>query len=93
MDGAQRARRGGTSPIIQVRRLVMAAQPQTEVSPSRKDLTGTLKTFGTSGPMYEVLGPAERSVQGKESVTIRVFGTGEVTAYPVEEMLQDPEAV
>jgi hypothetical protein len=71
----------------------MAAQPQTEVSPPKKSLTGTLKTFGRSGPMYEVLGPAGRAVQGKEAVTIRVFGTGEVTDYPVEEMLQDPEAV
>ena len=71
----------------------MAAQPQTVSSPLKKDPTGTLKTFGSSGPMYEVLGPAERSVQGKESVTIRVFGTGEVIAYPVEELLQDPEAV
>jgi hypothetical protein len=70
----------------------MAAQPQTDVS-SSKYLIGTLKTFGHSGPMYEILGPAARSAQGKESVTIRVFGTGEVTAYPVEEMLQDPEAV
>jgi len=43
--------------------------------------------------MYEVLGPAERFMPGKESVTIRVFGTGEVTDYPIEEMLQDPEAV
>jgi hypothetical protein len=71
----------------------MAAQPQTEVSLSKGNLTGTLKTFGDSGPMYEVLGPAEHSAQGKESVTIRVFGTGEVTAYPVEQVLQDPEAI
>jgi hypothetical protein len=71
----------------------MAAQPQTEVSPLKDPRTGTLKTFGHSGPMYEVLGPAGRSAQGKESVTIRVFGTGEVTDYPVDEMLQDPEAV
>jgi len=71
----------------------MAAQPQTEGSPLKNPWAGTLKTFGSSGPMYEVLGPAGRSVQGKEAVTIRVFGTGEVTDYPVEEMLQDPEAV
>ncbi len=71
----------------------MAAQPQTVASPLKKNPTGTLKTFGSSGPMYEVLGPAGRSARGKESVTIRVFGTGEVTDYPVEEMLQDPEAV
>jgi len=43
--------------------------------------------------MYEVLGPAGRTLRGKEAVTVRVFGTGEVTDYPVEEMLQDPEAV
>jgi len=71
----------------------MAAQPQTEVRPLKNPWTGTLKTFGASGPMYEVLGPAGRLVQGKEAVTIRVFGTGEVTDYPMEEMLQDPEAV
>lgn len=67
----------------------MAAPPQTVVFP----WIGALKTFGSSGPMYEVLGPAGYSAQGKELVSIRVFGTGEVTKYPLEAMLDDPEAV
>lgn len=67
----------------------MAAQPQPALSP----YAGTIKTFGEFGPMYEVLGSAGRSPQGKELVTIRVFGTNEVTEYGVDEMIADPEAV
>ncbi len=67
----------------------MAAQPQLAISP----WTGTLKTFGEYGPMYEVLGSADGGPDGQEMVTIRVFGTGEVLAYPVDELKSDPEAV
>jgi hypothetical protein len=43
--------------------------------------------------MYEVLGPAGRGPDGQEMVTIRVFGTGEVLDYSVDELTSDPEAV
>lgn len=43
--------------------------------------------------MYEVLCVAMKTVTGREMVTIRVFGTGEVLDYPQDEMITDPEAV
>ncbi len=66
----------------------MAAQPQPEMSP----WTGTLKTFGSAGPMYEVIGPAT-TPNGHAMVSIRVFGTGEVLDYPLDDLMADPEAV
>ncbi len=67
----------------------MAAQPQPAISP----WTGTLKTFGEYGPMYEVLGSVGAGPNGQEMVSIRVFGTGEVLDYSVDELKSDPEAV
>ena len=66
----------------------MAAQPQPTVFPR----VGTMKTIGKYGPAYEVLGPAGRSSRGDEMVTIRIFNTGEITAYELEDMKTDPEA-
>jgi hypothetical protein len=66
----------------------MAAQPQTEIA----HWIGSIKTIGKYGPMYEVLGPAGRSANGEELVSIRVVPTGEVTDYEFEDMMNDPEA-
>ena len=50
---------------------------------------GVFKTFGETGPMYEVLGSAPRGPKG-EMIHIRVFFTGEELAYPLADMLADP---
>jgi hypothetical protein len=43
--------------------------------------------------MYEVLGSVGAGPNGQEMVSIRVFGTGEVLDYSVDELKSDPEAV
>jgi Family of unknown function (DUF5397) len=51
---------------------------------------GTIKSFGEHGPMYEVLGPAPRGPKG-EMVSVRVVHGGETLAYPLNDMLADPQ--
>jgi hypothetical protein len=62
----------------------MAALAQADLIP-----VGLIKTFGETGPMYEVLGSAPRGRKG-EMVHIRVFFTDEELDYPLAEMLADP---
>jgi hypothetical protein len=62
----------------------MAALAQPDLIP-----VGVFKTFGETGPMYEVLSPAPRGPKG-EMVRIRVFFTGEELDYPLADMLADP---
>ncbi len=50
---------------------------------------GTIKSFGETGPMYEVLGSAPRGKKG-EMVAIRVVLSGEELDYPLADMLDDP---
>jgi len=62
----------------------MAALAQPDLIP-----VGVFKTFGETGPMYEILGSAPSGSKG-EMVSIRVFFTGEELAYPLADMLADP---
>ena len=50
---------------------------------------GALKTFGETGPMYEVVGPGPRGPKG-EMAHIRVVLTQEELDYPVVDMVDDP---
>jgi hypothetical protein len=50
---------------------------------------GTIKSFGPTGPMYEVLGPAPQGRKG-EMVAVRVVLTGETLDYPLADVLTDP---
>ena len=52
-----------------------------------QDLIGVLKTFGEFGPAYEVL----RIIDETEAWII-VPESGEELAYPISEILKDPEA-
>jgi len=51
------------------------------------DLPGTFRTFGTEGPVYQVLRKA-----GPDKVRIRVIESGEELDYLVIRALKDPEA-
>jgi hypothetical protein len=50
---------------------------------------GVIKSFGETGPMYEVLGPAPRGRKG-EMIAVRVVLSGEELDYPLADMLEDP---
>jgi hypothetical protein len=62
----------------------MAALAQPDLIP-----VGVFKTFGETGPMYEILGSAPRGPKGA-MVRIRVFFTEEELDYPLADMLADP---
>ena len=51
------------------------------------DLVGALKTFGEYGPAYEVL----RIIDDTEAWIV-VPESGEELAYPISDILKDPEA-
>jgi hypothetical protein len=53
---------------------------------------GVIKQFGPFGPEYEVLGPAEPE-DNKPMVKIVLVRTNEEVTYPLEAMLDDPEAL
>jgi len=50
---------------------------------------GVIKTFGETGPMYEVTGPAPRGRKG-EMIAVRIVLSGEELDYPLADMLADP---
>ncbi|HEY4516390.1 MAG TPA: DUF5397 family protein [Candidatus Paceibacterota bacterium] len=52
---------------------------------SSQSLVGSVHRFGAKGVLYEVVRPVDDS-----SVMIRVIETGELTAYPIVDILQDP---
>jgi hypothetical protein len=60
--------------------------PMQTAAISADDLLGTYRSFGSEGPVYQVL---ERV--GEEAVRILVVETGETLDYPVEQALADPE--
>ena len=51
------------------------------------DLSGTYRTFGEEGPVYEVLRKVDEM-----TVHIVIIETGEALNYPAAEALNDPEA-
>jgi hypothetical protein len=53
---------------------------------------GAIKQFGPFGPEYEVLGPAEPE-EGQAMVRIVLVRTSEEVTYPLQAMLDDPEAM
>lgn len=50
------------------------------------ELVGTFRSFGSFGPVYEVIGGGREG-----SLRIRVVETGEELDYPLKECLSDPE--
>ena len=48
-------------------------------------ITGSVHRFGKSGVLYEVLKQLDAT-----SALIRVIDTGEVTKYPITDILRDP---
>ena len=65
----------------------MATQPIHDVL---NDLTGTVKTFGEHGPMYQVMGTAFATTDGKSKVRILVIESGETLDYDLSKVLADP---
>jgi hypothetical protein len=53
---------------------------------------GAIKQFGPHGPEYEVLGPAAPE-NGQQMVNIVLVRTGEKLAYPLDAVLEEPEAL
>ena len=51
---------------------------------------GSIRTFGESGPMYEVTGTAPPSQNGEPMVSILVIESGETLDYELEAVLADP---
>jgi hypothetical protein len=66
----------------------IALTPDGRASINLDALIGSFRSFGISGPVYEVIGLAP--VNGE--VKIRVVESGEELAYPVAELLDDPVA-
>jgi hypothetical protein len=52
---------------------------------------GAIKQFGPYGPEYEVLGSAEPE-DGKAMAKIVLVRTSEELNYPLEAIIEDPEA-
>ncbi len=50
------------------------------------NLVGRVRRFGPQGVLYEVI-----ALVSPEEVRIRVISTGEVAAYPIADVLTDPE--
>jgi hypothetical protein len=59
--------------------------PKTKPAPPA-DLVGRVRRFGPRGVLYEVI-----ALVSQEEVRIRVIATGEVAAYPIADVLTDPE--
>lgn len=51
------------------------------------ELIGTYRSFGTEGPVYQIL-----RMLGDDAVRIVLVETGEELDYPLQEALRDPEA-
>ena len=55
-------------------------------------LVGTFRTFGSVGPLYEVLRVNEPSSGPHVTLRIRVIESGEELDYPLSDVLDDPLA-
>jgi len=53
---------------------------------------GVIKQFGPAGPEYEILAAAPAE-DGQPMVEIVIVRTGEKLTYPLQDALQDPEAI
>jgi hypothetical protein len=53
---------------------------------------GRIKTFGSEGPKYEIMGSGHPSEGGEWLVPIRVIESGEELEYPYSQLTLDPEA-
>jgi hypothetical protein len=53
---------------------------------------GQVKSFGISGPKYQVTGKGRRSSEGEWLVPIRVVESGEELDYRYSRFTLDPEA-
>jgi hypothetical protein len=52
---------------------------------------GQIRTFGTEGPKYEVVGNGHPSKNGDWLIPIRVVESGEELEYPYTQLALDPE--
>ena len=53
---------------------------------------GKVKTFGISGPKYQVAGKGRPSAEGEWLVPIRVVESGEELEYRYSRFILDPDA-
>lgn len=60
--------------------------PKTSPAPPAADLVGRVRRFGPYGVLYKVI-----AIVSPAEVRIRVITTGEVAAYPIADVLTDPE--
>lgn len=54
------------------------------------DLIGTWRSFGSAGPVYEIVGVGKDSPHGDPTMRIRVVTTGEEIDHRFAEILDDP---
>lgn len=54
-------------------------------------LVGTFKTFGPTGPAYEVVGVG-REIEDDVMLMVRAVISGEEIEHPLSQVLKDPEA-
>jgi hypothetical protein len=52
---------------------------------------GRFRTFGTEGPIYEIIGNSSHVSNGDRFVIIRVVESGEELEYPYSQLVLDPE--
>lgn len=55
-----------------------------------RSYVGTLRRFGQSGPVYEILGLTKHDRNGKLLFRIRVLESGEEAELRVADVLDDP---
>ena len=60
--------------------------------PQSRSLIGTFRTFGKSGPLYEVTGLAPPNRHGEPMLRIHVFDSGEDASYKLADVVEDPIA-
>jgi Family of unknown function (DUF5397) len=55
-------------------------------------LVGTFRTFGSRGPLYEILGVTGEGTGSNVMLAIRVVTSGETLDYPLADAITDPVA-
>ncbi|MGZ4957634.1 MAG: DUF5397 family protein [Methylomonas sp.] len=55
-------------------------------------IIGTIKTFGTIGPAYQIIEPIEHLKDGDWMLKIKLLETGENAEYRYTHAINDPKA-
>ncbi len=58
--------------------------------PRPQSLIGTWRRFGTTGPVYEIVGLGPELAKGDRVMRVRLVETGEEVDYRFTEMIDDP---